>query len=160
MRRLTIDNSKKTFATGIGFVLAAILLTMTSCDKNRVEPYSDIPEIRLEEVSHSTIKQYEDILQIRIFYQDGNGDIGFESPEEYALFVRDIRLEEFDGFYIGPITPPGVAVPIQGYLDIEFPVLFLFGNGDAENTRFQIKLIDRAGNESNLLETATITIVR
>jgi hypothetical protein len=69
-------------------------------------------------------------------------------------------LEAFDGFYIGPITPPDVEVPIQGHLNIEFPILFLFGNGAMEQTRFQIKLIDRAGHESNLLETATVSITR
>jgi hypothetical protein len=51
-------------------------------------------------------------------------------------------------------------VPIQGHLDIEFPSLFLFGNGEAEQTRFQIRMVDREGNESNLLETNTVTIVR
>ncbi len=97
---------------------------------------------------------------LRIFYQDGNGDIGFEDPQDYALFVRDIRLESFDGFYVGPIAPPGVQVPIQGELTIEFPSLFLFGNGDVEQTRFQIKMYDRAGNESNVLETGTVAITR
>jgi hypothetical protein len=100
------------------------------------------------------------VLLIRIFYRDGNGDLGFENPEEYALFVRDIRLEDFDGFYVGPIAPPGRSVPIQGDFIIEFPSLFLFGNGDIEQTRFQIKMIDRAGNESNLLETETVAIIR
>lgn len=135
-------------------------LCFTSCMKDEVVEYSDIPEIQLVELSHTTIRQYQDVLRIKIFYKDGNGDLGFESPEEYALFVRDIRLESFDGFYVGPITPPGVEVPIQGNLHIEFPSLFLFGNGDMEQTRFQIKIIDRAGHESNLLETGTVTITR
>jgi hypothetical protein len=122
--------------------------------------YSDIPEIQLIELSHDTIREYEDVLRIRIFYKDGNGDLGFENPEEYALFVRDIRLETFDAFYVGPLAPPDADVPIQGYLNIEFPSLFLFGNGAAEQTRFEIKMIDRAGNESNLLETAIVSITR
>jgi hypothetical protein len=116
--------------------------------------------IELIDLSHDTIRQYEDVLLIRIQYQDGNGDLGFEDPEEYALFVRDIRLQAFDGFYIGPLAPPSANVPIQGELTIEFPSLFLFGNGATENTRFQIKIIDRAGHESNLLETGTVVIRR
>lgn len=135
-------------------------LLITGCSKEEIEKYSNVPEIQLVELSHDTVRQYEDVLRIRIFYKDGNGDLGFESPEEYALFVRDIRLASFDNFYIGPLTPPGVEVPIQGNLDIEFPSLFLFGNGTVEQTRFQIKMIDREGNESNLLETSTVAIIR
>ena len=135
-------------------------LMLTGCKKEEVEPYSTIPEIQLLDLSHDTIRQYEDVLIILIMYKDGDGDLGFEDPEQYALFVRDIRLENFDGFYIGPLAPPGANVPIQGELSIEFPSLFLFGNGNEEMTKFQIKMIDRAGNESNLLETDFVSITR
>ena len=136
------------------------LLLLTACDKDDVIEFPPEPAIGLLDLSHDTIRQYEDVLLIRISYQDGNGDLGFEDPEEYALFVRDIRLQEFDGFYVGPLAPPGSSVSIQGELSIEFPSLFLFGGGTMEQTRFQIKMIDRAGNESNLLESETVVIVR
>lgn len=122
--------------------------------------FSSIPEIRLIEWSHDTIRQYEDVLRIRIMYKDGDGDLGFADPDQYALFVRDIRLQAFDGFYIGPLAPPDARVPIQGHLNIEFPTLFLFGNGAVEQTRFQIKMIDRAGQESNVVETGLVAIIR
>jgi hypothetical protein len=141
-------------------ILFLSVLLVTGCSKEEIMKFSNVPEIQLVEVSHDTIRQYEDVLSIRISYKDGNGDLGFESPEEYALFIRDIRLESFDGFYIGPLSPPGADVPIQGNLNVEFPSLFLFGNGAVENTRFQIKMIDREGNESNLLETGTVAITR
>lgn len=148
-------------SAGLSSLLIIIaMLMMTGCGKEEVMHLADIPKIELVGVSHDTIRQYEDVLVLRIFYQDGNGDIGFEDPEEYALFVRDIRLESFDGFYVGPLTPPDVEVPVQGELTIEFPSLFLFGNGAVEQTRFQIKMYDRAGNESNLLETGTVSIIR
>lgn len=141
-------------------ILFLSVLLVTGCSKEEIMKFSNVPEIQLVELSHDTIRQYEDVLSIRISYKDGNGDLGFESPEEYALFIRDIRLESFDGFYIGPLAPPGADVPIQGNLNVEFPSLFLFGNGAVENTRFQIKMIDREGNESNLLETGTVAITR
>lgn len=137
-----------------------ICLMITGCQKEEIMHLAIEPKIEVVDVSHDTIRQYEDVLLIRIFYQDGNGDLGFEDPQQYALFVRDIRLQSFDGFYVGPLTPPGVEVPIQGELTVEFPALFLFGNGPAEQTRFQIKMIDRAGNESNMVETGKVTITR
>jgi hypothetical protein len=141
------------------FILLSLLILL-GCSKEEVEHYAEVPEIRLLDLSQDTIRQYEDVLVIRISYKDGDGDVGFEDPEQYALFVRDIRLEDFDGFYVGPLAPPDANVPIQGELTIEFPSLFLFGNGAVEQTRFQIKMIDRAGNESNLLETGTVAITR
>ena len=141
-------------------LIIAIWMMLVGCEKEEVMHFSNVPQIELVSISNDTIRQYEDVLIIRISYQDGDGDLGFEDPEEYALFVRDIRLESFDGFYVGPITPPGVQVPIQGELTVEFPSLFLFGNGAVEQTRFQIKIYDRAGNESNLLETGTVAITR
>lgn len=141
-------------------LIIACWLMLTGCQKDEVVKLPDIPVIELVSVSHDTIRQYEDVLLIRISYKDGNGDLGFENPEDYALFVRDIRLQSFDGFYVGPLTPPNTNVPIQGELTVEFPSLFLFGNGTVEQTRFQIKIIDRAGHESNLLETGTVAITR
>ena len=136
------------------------LLILIACKKEDDITYPDIPEIQLLGLSHDTIRQYEDVLIIRIFYKDGDGDIGFENPEEYALFVRDVRLQAFDGFYVGPLAPPDANVPIQGELTIEFPSLFLFGNGALEQTRFEIKMVDRAGHESNLIETDFVAIIR
>ncbi len=109
----TAGRNKLLFALGI--------LLMIGCAKEEDVTYSNIPEIQLLGLSHDTIRQYEDVLTIRIFYKDGDGDIGFEDPETYALFVRDIRLGAFDGFYVGPLAPPDANVPIQGELSIEFP---------------------------------------
>lgn len=147
-------------SAGLISLLLVSLLLISGCTKDEVAEYSSIPEIALVDISSDTIRQYEDVLYLRISYKDGNGDLGFENPDQYALHIRDIRLDAFDGFYLGPLAPPGTVAPIQGELNIEFPSLFLFGNGDTELTKFQIKVIDRAGNESNLIETDFVAIIR
>lgn len=136
------------------------LITLLSCSKDDSIPYSDTPEIELIGVSHDTLVQYDETLVLTIRYKDGDGDIGFESPDKYALFVRDTRLATFDNFYIGPVAPPGANVPVTGVIDIEFPNLFLFGNGKAEKTFFEIKMLDRSGHESNVLLTDEVIIIR
>ena len=138
--------------------LISFSLATSSCTKDQVDEISVIPSIELLSISSDTIKEFEDELIIIIAYEDGDGDLGFEETDQYALFVRDIRLEEFDDFYVGPIAPPGVNVPITGNLNIEFPSLFLFGNGNYETTRFEIRMVDRRMNESNLLVTEEIII--
>lgn len=147
------------FAGQNSLVLLLLIFIFSACDTDDVE-YSRAPEISLNSLSHDTILQYEDVLLLSIKYQDGDGDLGFENPEDYALFVRDVRLENFDGFYVGPLAPPGQSIPIQGNLTVEFPSLFLFGSGQTEKTFFEIKMVDRAGNESNTIETDPVVIKR
>lgn len=141
-------------------ILLTCLITFSSCNKDDGPPFSVIPEIELVSISTDTVVQFSDILIITIEYRDGDGDIGQENPDVNSIFVRDARLENYDGFYIGPIAPIGTEVAITGQLNIEFPSLFLFGNGSAENTFFYLYLVDRAGNQSNEIITPTVTIVR
>lgn len=131
---------------------------MMGCEKESGLPFSEVPQISLVSLSHDSITEYNDVLSITIFYKDGDGDLGFEDPETYAVFIRDSRLEEFDGFYLGPVAPPGQTISVQGKLTIEFPSLFVFGNRTEENTRFFIYMIDRAGNKSNELITESVII--
>ena len=145
--------SKATCPTSgrISGLLIVVFLMMVSCREDGEIPFSDAPEIQLLEVSHDTLVEYKETLVLTIKYKDGDGDIGFESPDKYALHVRDTRLERFDGFYIGPV---------EGRIDIEFPNLFVFGNGQFEKTFFEIKMIDRAGHESNILMTDAVVITK
>lgn len=136
------------------------LIIFSSCSKDDGPPFSVVPEIELVGISPDTVTEFRDVLIITIEYRDGDGDLGQEDPDVNSLFVRDARLENYDGFYIGPIAPIGTEVAITGQLDIEFPSLFLFGDGAAENTFFYVYLVDRAGNESNEIVTPTVTIVR
>ena len=146
--------------SGRSSLLILAMILIWSCTKDDELPYSDTPEIELVGISHDTVVQYDEVLVLTITYKDGDGDIGFESPDKYAVFVRDTRLANFDGFYVGPVAPPGSSVPITGQISIEFPNLFIFGNGNSEKTQFEIKMIDRSGHESNLLMTDQIVILR
>ena len=142
------------------FLLLIFGFLIISCAKDDEIPFSDTPEIELLGISHDTVVQYDEVLVLTISYQDGDGDIGFESPDKYAVWVRDTRLANFDGFYVGPVAPPGSSVPITGQISIEFPNLFIFGNGDFEKTQFEIMMIDRSGHESNILMTDQVVILR
>jgi hypothetical protein len=148
--------SRSTFLLSV--LISVVLILFSACEKDEFRQLSIVPEIELLSVSKDTIIEFADVLNIEIAYQDGDGDIGFEQSNQYALFVRDIRLAEFDGFYIGPILAPGVSAPIIGTFNVELPSLFIFGNTESEQTRFEIKLVDRANNESNIITTPYILI--
>lgn len=132
---------------------------MINCRENADEPpFSTTPEINLLGLSHDTIKEFDDVLTIKIHYQDGDGDLGFEEPDDYAVYIRDARLNNYDGFYLGPVAPPGAEIAVQGNLKLEFPSLFVFGNRTEERTRFYIYMIDRKGNKSNELVSPDVII--
>lgn len=137
-----------------------IIFVFSSCSDDDGPVLDVVPKIELLGISSDTIVEFEDVLVISIQYSDGDGDIGFEDPDINSIFVRDARLEDYDGFYIGPVAPPDQEIPVTGTLNIEFPALFLFGTGATENTRFYVYLVDRAGNESNEVITQTVTIIR
>jgi hypothetical protein len=141
-------------------IAALVCGILGSCTTEDEHPFSDVPEIELVGLSHDTIIEFVDDLVLSIRYQDGDGNLGFVEPSKYAVFVRDLRLDEFDGFYIGPLAPLDSDIAIQGVLHIEFPNLFVFGNRDQETTAFEIKFVDRAGNESNLVQTGNVVVRR
>lgn len=140
--------------------LLVIIFVFSACSDDDGPVLDVVPKIELLGISSDTIVEFEDVLVISIQYSDGDGDIGFEDPDINSIFVRDARLEDYDGFYIGPVAPPDQEIPVTGTLNIEFPALFLFGTGATENTRFYVYLVDRAGNESNEVITQTVTIIR
>lgn len=140
--------------------LLLFIFVFSACSDDDGPVLDVVPKIELLGISSDTIVEFDDVLVISIQYSDGDGDIGFEDPDINSIFVRDARLEEYDGFYIGPVAPPDQEIPVTGTLNIEFPALFLFGTGASENTRFYVYLVDRAGNESNEVITPTVTIIR
>lgn len=134
-------------------------MSVVGCRENADEPpFSTIPEIKFKGLSHDTIREFEDVLTISISYQDGDGDLGFEEPDDYAVFIRDARLNNFDGFYVGPVAPPGASIAVKGNLKLEFLSLFVFGNRTEERTRFYIYMIDRSGHKSNELLSPDVII--
>jgi len=141
------------------FVFLTIVLAVGACEESEMD-LGVIPQISLQEMSHDTLIQYDEVLVLRIKYKDGDGDLGYPDPDRYSLFIRDLRLEDFDSFFVGPLAPMDSSVPIEGVLNVEFPSLFLFGNGMSETTRFECKMVDRAGNESNLITTPSVVILK
>jgi hypothetical protein len=147
--------------SGSIYLLLVLLLALTGCEKEATQlPFPEVPQIRLIEVSRTEVKEFTDTLEILLHYQDGDGDLGQWDPDLPSLVVKDARLGKADSFHLQPLAPPGARVPLEGELRVRLPPLFLLGNGSSETTRFRIKLLDRAGHESNEVQTPNIRIIR
>lgn len=142
-------------------IISILALWVSACTKVDNTPSFPIePAIKLVDINHLEVVEFQDTLEITITYEDGDGDLGNVDPDIPGLVVKDARLTEPDSFHLQPLSPPGAQVSIQGELLIRLPQLFLLGNGMTETTRFRIKLLDRAGHESNEIETPSIQIIR
>jgi len=132
---------------------------VSSCKKEEAK-INPTPIIDFISINKTTFKQFEDSVIIEISYKDENGDIGYEDADKNSLFVRDNRLSKADGYYIPPKAPPGSSIPIQGKLSIVLPPLFILGTGNSEKTKFEIHLLDREGNKSNIVFSPEVSIVK
>ncbi len=140
------------------FYLPVILVL--GCTKVSEEPFYELtPRIELVEVVNNTVIQFIDSISLTILYEDGDGDLGNADPDINSIFVKDSRLENPDEYYLGPLAPAGENISINGTLNINLSPTFLLGNGTTEEMVLSIYVVDRAGNQSNTIETETITII-
>lgn len=136
----------------------------TTNDINNPNPnLSEIPEIDLKGVSATTVTASTDSLAFLIEYTDGDGDLGTNDPDDTVIELVDKRDSEtlVFNYHLQPLAPPDSEIAITGELNIVLDhTIILDENNDSETTTFTIRLKDRAGNWSNVVETEMITIVR
>jgi hypothetical protein len=141
-------------------IIFSILLFTFSCKKKEQEELGTSPIIELISVTPTEIKEFEDSIIVMLSYEDRDGDLGSENPDENFLEIRDTRLEKPDFYFVQPLSPPGTAIHIKGTLRVYIKNIFLLGNGDTEYTTLEIRMRDRAGNWSNLVTSEQLKITR
>ena len=153
-------------------VLFIVLLTLFFACKKR-ESFSDIPYL---EFRHYELKDSVDALgnitklcELHIYFTDGDGDIGlFESdtiaPYDYNLFVNyfEIHKDSLQEINVDPpyhirmpnLTPTGQNKSLK--VDLKYDVDVTYRNSDS--IKFELKLFDRALNESEWVSSPLIII--
>lgn len=141
------------------FCLSILLMQACKKEEEKAGPNSP-PLISIAEVSADTITEFQDSLLIILNYEDVQGNLGNPNPDILDLEVKDSRLASPDMYHVKPLAPEGYTLHIKGSLRIKINTLFLLGTGNAETTRFTIRLRDRDGLWSEPAETEMVTIVR
>lgn len=145
----------------LSIFLIGFTLFVFSCEKTNTDPvFSTTPAIKITEISQDTLIQFVDKLVLKIEYEDGDGDLGNANPDVNSIFVKDSRLEKADEYYLPPLAPDSAFVSITGTFNLELSTTFLFGNGTEENAVFEVFVVDRAGNQSETVETTPILIIK
>lgn len=154
-------------------ILVVMMLAFTAC----LEPASYPPEPR---ISFSALEPSGEQAVLRIDFTDGDGDIGLDQGDTTGVFCPDtcrfhynlfleyyelqngewvhIELDPEAGqvpFYyrVPRVEPSGQNPALNGEIKLDMPAYFLITGFDT--ARFEIQLVDRSLNESNVVTTPT-----
>ena len=153
-------------------VLFIVLLMLFFACKKR-ESFSDIPYL---EFRHYELKDSVDALgnitklcELHIYFTDGDGDIGLFNddtiaPYDYNLFVNyfEMHNDSLQQINVNPpyhirmpnLTPTGQNKSLK--VDVKYDVNVTYRNSDS--IKFELKLFDRALNESDWVSSPLIII--
>ncbi len=132
-----------------------------SCNKSEddeEEVAAPEPSISFLSIEPAEVTEFDNQIKIVIGYKDNNGDLGSYDPDVFALEVKDSRLDSADLYHVPPLAPVDEELIIQGELNILVNNVFVLGNGTEEVISFNIRMQDRAGNWSNIINTSTIVV--
>lgn len=147
----------------ISLIAFIVTVAFISCKKEEPpvnDPVSIIPSIELRSVAPLTVTEYEDSIIFELFYTDGDGDLGFDSPDSLSLFITDPRIAATEGYYVQTLSPAGTAVAIQGVLQVKLDrTIMVDDTQPSEQVQFELVLKDRAGHYSNTVVSGPVTVL-
>lgn len=139
------------------------LILFAGCKKEEViinPPMPEVPYIEIRSASPGTVTAFEDSIVFILYYEDGNGDLGYNSPDSLSLFVTDTRIPLTESFFVPLLAPEGAEIAIQGELAVTLNNTILVDpEALSEIVNFEIQLRDRSGNLSNVVVTQDIVVL-
>lgn len=141
------------------FALVLLLGVLSfACEEDPI--VNPVPSLELISIGPQVVMEFEDSVVIRLFYKDGDGDLGGGHPDSANFFVEDNRAGIINEFRLQTLVPNNNSVPIQGEIDLRLNSLFISDSSNSQSVNFTIHCVDRAGNESNRVTTGELIIRR
>ncbi|MFN8285296.1 MAG: hypothetical protein U0V74_01010 [Chitinophagales bacterium] len=133
------------------------LLLLFGCKKE--ETISNTPKIEFVSIAPNPAIKYQDTVSIAIEITDGDGDIGENTPDVKNVFVTDNRNNVVSEFRLPQQAPDGESIIVRAPVNIHLPPqAFVDDSHTSETATYSVYVVDRAGNKSNTIQTATLTI--
>ena len=139
------------------YVFSAMTLFLSACKKEEII-FEPTPNLEFVSISPSSVTEFQDEVVITIQYRDGDGDLGENTPDVKNLFVTDSRNDVEYSYRVQQLAPDDSDINIEGQLEVNLKTLSVVGSSDSENATFDVYMLDRAGNKSNIITTSAITI--
>ncbi len=174
---------KKIFLVS-SFALFGIIALLSGCYK---EPnFEIIPQIEFKDLQKEVLLdafdgRKKDSIIVTVKFQDGDGDLGYDDKKDadakakkeaaakgdFAYVIKAFRMRRgklaevvyepsLSGFFLA-LKTDGKPGPIEGDLDysMDFPHAFSFKK---DSIKFQIYIKDRAGHQSNVVESKFVIL--
>lgn len=138
--------------------LTGAFLAMIACSKEKT--YESIPVITMDAVSATSIHAFTDSLIFTIGYTDGDGDFGENAADVKNCFVRDNAEGITYAYRIQQLAPSSAAIAIKGRLNVKMDHVAVSGTATSYTKTFTIYVVDRAGNKSNTVVSAPVTVTQ
>ncbi len=146
------------------------LVTITGCiDAPSFDEVPFISNARIQTGS-SPIDPFADtsnFVTLVFDFQDGDGDIGRETPEsaEENLFLENTQLDTIfieTNFSIPYIPPIGGVPDITGTIRVQLNIStfqgFCLAQPDLTQIEYRLWIMDRSGNQSNIIDVPAILV--
>ncbi len=138
---------------------ALFFLTIISCKDDEVQ-ISNTPHLDFVSISPLTITEFQEEVNLVIKYIDGDGDLGDNDPDIKNLFIIDQRNGVEYTYRVPQLSPSGSDITIEGNLEVDLNSLSIVGSANSESVKFDIYIIDRSGNQSNIITSSAITVLK
>lgn len=125
--------------------------------------FDEVPSIRLIEVRPNTLREGMDTLYLKVYYEDGDGDLG-QAENDTDFIVTDTRqgapiLSPVVYPYVVPdITPPGQKKQIYGEINLKVVPTYRRPGLTTDTAHITLQLRDRKGHYSNTLTLQPIPV--
>lgn len=141
---------------GLGVFL---LFVFAGCKKKKEES-TITPRLEFVSISPSSATEYVNSITITFSYDDLDGDLGENDPNVTNLFITDSRNGVTYNYRISQLAPDGANIHIRGNLNAVIKGTAITNGSTSEQVTYDVKVKDRAGNESNTITTSAITITQ
>jgi len=149
------------------FSLGMLCFTILLGSCLRPPDYDDVPVIEFLSMSSQTLTGeiinpptgwIADTLAVTITFEDGDGDLGLADDIVGNNVTFTDSRDGFEFFFKTPQIPPqGVGSGISGEMTFKVLTVACLGSSN-ETITYDIRIRDRAGNESNTITTPIISL--
>lgn len=147
------------------FIIVFTLIGLNACFN--APTYNSVPEIKFNRWQAKSFPvqmadNSSDSLSLYFDFTDGEGDLGDTTTGVTNIFIKDLKTNLIDKYSMDPVPQNGSVNDISGTIEVKLgPNLLgrcLLPNisKPIDTTKYEVYIMDRAGNKSNTIITSEI----
>lgn len=139
---------------------ALVLVGITSCGDDDELVLSNVPVLEFNSLNPSSIQEFDGPITFTVKYEDGDGDLGENSPNVKNLFLKDNRNGIVYEYRLQQLAPNDASIPIRGTFDVILANTAITDGSNEQSATFDIYVVDRSGNASNTITSTPLTVFK